>query len=50
VNSAPEACKYIAENCRANILVVEDEKQLEKILKFKSEVDHIKVIVTFCEV
>ncbi len=38
-----DACKYIAEDSRANILVVEDEKQLEKVLKFKSEVPFIKV-------
>ena len=41
--NTPDACRYIAENCRANILVVEDEKQLEKVLKFNSEIDHIKV-------
>ena len=32
-----DACKFIAENCRANILVVEDEKQLEKILSIKDQ-------------
>jgi long-subunit acyl-CoA synthetase (AMP-forming) len=35
--NSTEACKYIAENCRANILVVEDEKQLEKILSIKDQ-------------
>ena len=41
--NSSDACKYIVENCRANILVVEDEKQLEKVLKFKSELSCIKV-------
>ena len=29
----PEACKSVAENCEANIIVVENEEQLEKILQ-----------------
>lgn len=31
--SSPEACQYIAHDCRANIIVVDTQKQLEKILK-----------------
>ena len=31
-NSA-DACKYVLANCKANIVVVEDEKQLTKILQ-----------------
>lgn len=27
--NSPEACKYIALNCRANFIVVEDEKQVQ---------------------
>jgi long-chain-fatty-acid--CoA ligase ACSBG len=42
--NSSDACKYIADNCKANIIVVEDEKQLEKVLKFKSELSCIKVI------
>ena len=34
---SPDACKYIADNCRANVIVVEDNKQLEKILAVKNE-------------
>ena len=30
--SSPEACQYIAYDCRANIIVVDTQKQLEKIL------------------
>ena len=31
-NSA-EACKYIAEDCRATVAVVEDQIQLDKLLE-----------------
>lgn len=31
--SSPEACQYIAHDCRASIIVVDTQKQLEKILK-----------------
>ncbi|OWK09087.1 ACSBG1, partial [Cervus elaphus hippelaphus] len=31
--SSPEACQYIAYDCRANIIMVDTQKQLEKILK-----------------
>ncbi|KAF6076450.1 acyl-CoA synthetase bubblegum family member 1 [Phyllostomus discolor] len=31
--SSPEACQYIALDCRANVIVVDTQKQLEKILK-----------------
>lgn len=31
--SSPEACQYISHDCRANIIVVDAQKQLEKILK-----------------
>uniref|UniRef100_A0ABM5EXM3 Long-chain-fatty-acid--CoA ligase ACSBG1 n=1 Tax=Pogona vitticeps TaxID=103695 RepID=A0ABM5EXM3_9SAUR len=31
--SSPEACHYIAHDCRANIIVVENQKQLDKIMQ-----------------
>lgn len=31
--NSPDACHYVAENCQANILVVENHKQLQKILQ-----------------
>lgn len=31
--SSPEACQYIARDSRANVIVVDTQKQLEKILK-----------------
>lgn len=31
--NGPEACHYIIEDCKANIVVVENQKQLDKILQ-----------------
>ncbi len=31
--NSPEACQYVAHNCEANVLVVENNKQLIKILQ-----------------
>ena len=45
--NSPQVCKYIADISLANILVVEDEKQLDKILTIKSELPHLKAIVQY---
>lgn len=44
--NSPEACQYVAENCRANIIVVENHKQLQKILQVRSMSDtqHINTV------
>ena len=34
--NTPEACHYILENCKANVVVVENQKQLDKILAVMS--------------
>ncbi|KYN01489.1 Long-chain-fatty-acid--CoA ligase ACSBG2 [Cyphomyrmex costatus] len=45
--NSPEACQYCAEHSRANIIVVEDEKQLRKILQIKHNLPHLKAIVQY---
>ena len=45
--NSPQACKYIAEDSRVNIMVVEDEKQLDKVLAIKSELPHLKAIIQY---
>ena len=45
--NSPQVCKYIADLSRANILVIEDEKQLDKILAVRSELPHLKAIVQY---
>uniref|UniRef100_A0A3Q3XJA5 long-chain-fatty-acid--CoA ligase n=1 Tax=Mola mola TaxID=94237 RepID=A0A3Q3XJA5_MOLML len=45
--NSPEACQYVAANSEANILVVEDQKQLDKILKVRHQLPHLKAIVQY---
>ncbi|XP_063995713.1 very long-chain-fatty-acid--CoA ligase bubblegum isoform X2 [Diachasmimorpha longicaudata] len=45
-NSA-DACQYCADHSRANIVVVEDHKQLEKILSVKHTLPHLKAIIQY---
>ncbi|XP_069061705.1 long-chain-fatty-acid--CoA ligase ACSBG2-like [Pleurodeles waltl] len=46
--SSAEVCQYVAENCKANILVVEDQQQLLKILQIEDQLLHLKAIVQYC--
>ncbi len=45
-NSA-EACLHCAQNCEAGIFVVENEKQLEKVLQIKDEIPSLKAIIQY---
>ncbi|XP_076984681.1 long-chain-fatty-acid--CoA ligase ACSBG1 isoform X1 [Tamandua tetradactyla] len=47
--SSPEACHYIASDCRANIIVVDTQKQLEKILKIWKNLPLLKAVVIYGE-
>ncbi|XP_040447244.1 long-chain-fatty-acid--CoA ligase ACSBG2 isoform X2 [Falco naumanni] len=47
--NSPEACHYVAENCSANIVVVENHKQLQKILEIQHELPHLKAIIQYGE-
>ncbi|XP_065508582.1 long-chain-fatty-acid--CoA ligase ACSBG2 isoform X2 [Caloenas nicobarica] len=47
--NSPEACHYVADNCSANILVVENHKQLQKILEIQHRLPHLKAIVQYGE-
>ncbi|XP_030048666.1 long-chain-fatty-acid--CoA ligase ACSBG2 isoform X2 [Microcaecilia unicolor] len=47
LTSSPEACWYVAENCAANILVVENHHQLTKILQVQSKLPHLKAIIQY---
>ncbi|XP_061409657.1 long-chain-fatty-acid--CoA ligase ACSBG2 isoform X2 [Lethenteron reissneri] len=42
-----EACQYVADNCLANVIVVENDKQLQKILEVQSQLPHLKAIVQY---
>lgn len=45
--NSPEACQYCAESSRANIIVVDDAKQLEKILQIKNNLPNLKAIIQY---
>nr|XP_057928889.1 long-chain-fatty-acid--CoA ligase ACSBG2 isoform X2 [Doryrhamphus excisus] len=45
--NSPEACQYVAENCKANVLVVENHKQLQKILQVQDQLPHLKAIIQY---
>ncbi|XP_059191923.1 long-chain-fatty-acid--CoA ligase ACSBG1 [Centropristis striata] len=45
--NSPEACQYVASDSKANIIVVENQKQLEKILQISDRLPHLKAIVQY---
>lgn len=45
--NSPEACEHCARNCKAQIWVVEDQKQLEKVLKIRDNLPHLNVIIQY---
>ncbi|XP_032429055.1 long-chain-fatty-acid--CoA ligase ACSBG2 isoform X1 [Xiphophorus hellerii] len=45
--NSPEACHYVAENSKANIIVVENHKQLQKILQIEDKLPHLKAIIQY---
>eukprot|EP00096_Caligus_rogercresseyi_P013590 TRINITY_DN6222_c0_g1_i1.p1 TRINITY_DN6222_c0_g1~~TRINITY_DN6222_c0_g1_i1.p1 ORF type:complete len:650 (-),score=139.39 TRINITY_DN6222_c0_g1_i1:110-2059(-) len=45
--SSPDACQYVAAHCRANVIFVENEEQLKKILAVKSKLPALKSIVQY---
>lgn len=47
--NSPEACQYVAANCAANIIVVENDKQLQKILEVKDKLPALKAIIQYGE-
>ncbi|XP_048887296.1 long-chain-fatty-acid--CoA ligase ACSBG1 isoform X2 [Brienomyrus brachyistius] len=47
--NSPEACHYIASDCEANVIVVENRRQLDKILQVKGRMPHLKAIIQYSE-
>ncbi|KAJ1212718.1 hypothetical protein NDU88_000368 [Pleurodeles waltl] len=45
--NSPEACQYVAGDSNANILVVENHRQLAKILQIQHQLPHLKAIVQY---
>uniref|UniRef100_A0A8C1MP54 Long-chain-fatty-acid--CoA ligase ACSBG1 n=1 Tax=Cyprinus carpio TaxID=7962 RepID=A0A8C1MP54_CYPCA len=45
--NSPDSCLYVAKDSRANVIVVENQKQLDKILQVKDKLPHLKAIVQY---
>ncbi|XP_017546456.1 long-chain-fatty-acid--CoA ligase ACSBG2-like [Pygocentrus nattereri] len=45
--NSPEACQYVAHSSKANVVVVENNKQLVKILQVKDQLPYLKAIVQY---
>jgi long-chain-fatty-acid--CoA ligase ACSBG len=43
----PEACKYVALNATCNVIVVENNQQLKKILQIWEELPALKAVVQY---
>lgn len=46
--NGPEACQFVAKDCKANIIVVENQKQLDKILEVHYLVIHVITLHCIC--
>jgi long-chain-fatty-acid--CoA ligase ACSBG len=47
MTNSPDACHHIADNARCNIIVVDDDEQLQKILSIRDRLPHLKAIVQY---
>ncbi|XP_029953055.1 long-chain-fatty-acid--CoA ligase ACSBG1 isoform X1 [Salarias fasciatus] len=45
--NSPEACQYVASDSKANVVVVENQKQLDKILQIRDSLPHLRAIVQY---
>lgn len=45
--NSPEACQHVLADAAANIIVVENEAQLKKILKIRSQLPNVKAIIQY---
>ena len=50
LTSNSDTCRYIAHDCRANIIVVENDYQMNKILTCRHELPNLKVIINCSKV
>jgi len=47
ITNEPPACKFIAEHCAARVIVVDGQKQLDKILAIRAELPNLVAIVMY---
>ncbi len=46
-DDSADACRFVADHSRSNIIVVENYKQLVKILEVREQLKHLKAIVQY---
>jgi len=47
--NSPDACWYVADSAECNIIVVDSDKQLQKILKVRHRLPQLRAIVQYNE-
>eukprot|EP00800_Vazella_pourtalesii_P020730 TRINITY_DN745_c0_g1_i1.p1 TRINITY_DN745_c0_g1~~TRINITY_DN745_c0_g1_i1.p1 ORF type:complete len:737 (+),score=147.28 TRINITY_DN745_c0_g1_i1:72-2282(+) len=45
--NSPDACAYVAQDCRAQLYFVEDDKQLQKIIQIRDKLPDLRCIIQF---
>jgi long-chain-fatty-acid--CoA ligase ACSBG len=45
--NTPDACEYVAKDSQCDVIVVENQHQLQKILKVWPNLPHLKAIVQY---
>lgn len=45
--NSPEACQYVCHHAQCNIIVVENDQQLQKILKVKKDLPYLRAIIQY---
>ncbi|XP_062966043.1 long-chain-fatty-acid--CoA ligase ACSBG2-like [Cynocephalus volans] len=48
--NTPKACQLIAENSEMNIFVVDNDRQLQKVIQIQGSLKHLKAIIQYKEV
>jgi len=47
--NSPDACRYVAHSADCNVIVVDSDKQLQKILKVRDRLPQLKAVVQYSE-
>ena len=47
--NSPDACWYVADSAECNIIVVDSDKQLQKILKVRDRLPHLRAVIQYKE-
>jgi len=47
--NSPDACWYVANSAECNVIVVDSDKQLQKILKVRARLPHLRAVVQYNE-